>query len=157
MNCTKEICQEIALKYKYRKDFRSNDKNAYCASVNHKWLNDICSHMEKLMISAKYLSKDDCLEYALKCKTTREFTTKYISIYNKCIENNWLNEACLHMKRNKYCNYWTKEKCQEIALKYNHRSDFKDNDASVYRTSLHNKWMDEKFKNIRILFIFRKI
>jgi len=40
-------------------------------------------------------------------------------------------------------NYWTKDKCHEISLKYFTRGDFRKNDASAYRTSLSNKWLDD--------------
>jgi predicted GIY-YIG superfamily endonuclease len=40
-------------------------------------------------------------------------------------------------------NYWTKEKCQSVALKYNNRNEFRKNDASAYRTSIRHKWLDE--------------
>jgi len=41
----KEKCQEIALKYKYKKDFIKNDINAYNAAHRLKYLDDICDHM----------------------------------------------------------------------------------------------------------------
>ena len=40
-------------------------------------------------------------------------------------------------------NYWTKERCKDIALKYNNRNEFRKHDASCYRTSLKNKWLDD--------------
>ena len=39
-------------------------------------------------------------------------------------------------------NYWTKEKCNEISLKYKTRSEFRKNDASAYRTSIANNWLN---------------
>ena len=37
----------------------------------------------------------------------------------------------------KPCNYWTKEKCHEEALKYNTKNEF-DKNSSAY--ALHIKW-----------------
>jgi len=38
--------------------------------------------------------------------------------------------------------YWTKERCQEEALKYNIISDFMNNSSSAYAEALRNKWTD---------------
>jgi len=44
----------------------------------------------------------------------------------------------------KHCNnYWTKEKCKNIALKYNFRSEFRKYDTSAYRTAIANKWLND--------------
>ena len=44
----------------------------------------------------------------------------------------------------KHCNnYWTKDKCQLVALKYSNRNSFRNNDASAYRTAIAKKWLDE--------------
>ncbi len=38
---------------------------------------------------------------------------------------------------------WTKEKCHEVALKYNTRSEFQVQDKNVYCRVQHNGWLDE--------------
>ena len=39
--------------------------------------------------------------------------------------------------------YWTKEKCLEEALKYNHRVEYQKYNHSSYNSALLNKWLDE--------------
>lgn len=39
--------------------------------------------------------------------------------------------------------YWTKEKCQEEALKYKNKHDFRKNSNSSYQKSLKNRWLDD--------------
>jgi hypothetical protein len=39
--------------------------------------------------------------------------------------------------------YWTKEKCQEEALKYNSRFEFQRNSNGSYHYALRKKWLDE--------------
>jgi hypothetical protein len=39
--------------------------------------------------------------------------------------------------------YWTKERCQEEALKYNNRKDFNIYSKSAYLRSIKNRWIDE--------------
>lgn len=38
---------------------------------------------------------------------------------------------------------WTKEKCHEEALKYEHRIDFKKNTRGAYHSARINKWLDD--------------
>lgn len=40
-------------------------------------------------------------------------------------------------------NYWTKDNCKKVALKYNSRMNFKKYDASAYTTSIKNKWLSD--------------
>ena len=51
-------------------------------------------------------------------------------------------------------NYWTKEKCQVVALLYNNRNEFRKNDASVYRTALNKKWLDDLCSHMNYINIY---
>ncbi len=44
---TYEKCQEISKQYRNKKDFYTNDKNAYNAIIKHKW-HELLSHFEKM-------------------------------------------------------------------------------------------------------------
>lgn len=94
---TKEKCQEEALKYYNRVDYKKLNSSSYEAARRNKWLEEICKHM--------------------------------LNPYEKSIK-------------------WTKEKCQEEALKYNHRIDFKKNNPTAYNTSIRYKWSDEICKHM---------
>lgn len=39
-------CHEESLKYRYRNDFKKNSPSIYEKVRRHKWLNELCSHME---------------------------------------------------------------------------------------------------------------
>ena len=43
----------------------------------------------------------------------------------------------------KPCNYWTKERCHDAALKYKTRSEFTKNDCSGYSKAWEEKWLDD--------------
>lgn len=49
------------------------------------------------------------------------------------------------MKKRKPKGYWTKERCQEEALKYESRSEFKKYSGSAYNIVKKNKWLDELY------------
>ena len=43
---------------------------------------------------------------------------------------------------------WTKERCQEEALKYKHRNEFQKNSGSAYNSSRSNSWLNEICKHM---------
>jgi predicted GIY-YIG superfamily endonuclease len=48
MQRTKEICQQEALKYQTKREFRANNRNVYTYAYNHGYLDEICKHMISL-------------------------------------------------------------------------------------------------------------
>jgi len=47
------------------------------------------------------------------------------------------------MKDRKPMGYWTKEKCQEVTLQFDNKSDFMKNYLGAYKSCLRNNWLDE--------------
>lgn len=89
-------------------------------------------------------TKEVCQKEALKYKSRSEFKKKSPNIYNACVRNGWVDEVCQHMgtaliKKN----YWTKERCQEEALKYKTRSEFELGSPSAYVKCGYMGWKDE--------------
>ena len=64
---TKDKCKEIALKYSTRGEFSINDRTCYSISARHKWLDEICEHMEFIKKPSDYWTFERCKEAALKC------------------------------------------------------------------------------------------
>ena len=89
-------------------------------------------------------TKEKCQEESLKYESKFEYQKKSGSSYNSAYNNGWLNDICSHMKRPKSYNFkWTKEKCQEEALKYNRRIDFFNENPGVYSKCQKNNWLDD--------------
>ena len=98
------------------------------------------------------ITKDHCIISALKCETQKEFREKYSREYRYSYKNNFIKECCFHMITVKKPNkYWTKEKCQEEALKYNRRTDFQKYSHSANSIAVSNKWMDEICSHMELL------
>ncbi|MFA5586339.1 MAG: GIY-YIG nuclease family protein [Saccharofermentanales bacterium] len=73
---TFEKCREEALKYKYKIDFIKNSNGAYSSALKHKWLDDICSHMEilgnlKFRLVYSYEFDDNHVYVGLTCNEKR--------------------------------------------------------------------------------------
>ena len=99
---TKEKCQEDALKYINRKQFKENSCGAYYSSINNNWLDEVCSHMtNKIQKPKKYWTKEKCQEVLLTCKNIKEFKEKYGGGYNSVLKNNWINDIYSKNKHNK--------------------------------------------------------
>ena len=88
---------------------------------------------------------DKCKEEALKYKTRNEYKMGSESSYQKARINGWLDDICLHMEKrnNNPINYWTYEKCHELAIKYKFRTEFKNENRSAYNSAYKNKWLDD--------------
>lgn len=81
---------------------------------------------------------------AKKYNSRSEFQNKNSSAYSIAAKENLLDEICVHMNPLREApNYWTKEKCQERALLYKTKSDFKKHDGSAYTTAVREKWLNE--------------
>jgi hypothetical protein len=87
------------------------------------------------------LTKEECQEKALLCKTRSEFEKTYNSHYKKAKRENWLDDICPHMEI--LLNNWTKEECQEKALLCESRSEFKKTYNSHYNKALRENWLDD--------------
>jgi len=48
-------------------------------------------------------------------------------------------------------NYWTREKCQEEALKHEHKNDFINGSPGAYGSSRKNGWYDDITKHMKIV------
>ena len=139
---TKEKCAEEALKYDTRNKLFKNNRSAYDFSSKNGWLDEFYGVKNTLPLG--YWTKERCKEEALKYKYRKDFQVGSKCAYMRSYNNNWLDEICTHMIVNGNPNgYWTKEKCQEEALKYKSRSDFQRGSGSAYTKSSICGWMDE--------------
>ena len=103
---TKEDCKQEALKYSTKKDFKANNRNVYEFATNHKFLDEICSHMIKFKrikyYKAKFMcywTKKRCAKIALKYITRSTFAVGAKGAYKKASKYKWLDEICMHMTR----------------------------------------------------------
>jgi len=146
---SKDRCVEEAHKYQTRKDFQQQCHGAYAAAHRNKWLDEICSHMERPAAHNKYWTIERCHEEAFKYTTRRDFQEGNSGAYNAARRMGILDTICTHMTpKNKPSGYWTKNRCLKEAKKNRSLSDFRKNNPSAFIISWRNGWIDE----IRTLF-----
>lgn len=148
---TKERCQEIALKYKNKSDFRKGDNYPYVKSYKSGWLDEICSHMEEDdKTPSGYWSKEMCIKVSKKCENRKEFREKYKSAYTACYKNGWLDDI-IGVSKKQLRNFWTKEQCHKEALKYDYKKDFRKYSSVAFSRARENKWLDDICGHMKII------
>jgi predicted GIY-YIG superfamily endonuclease len=95
---TKEKCIEEALKYDNRTEYFNCSKSAAIAFKNG-WIEEILSHIPRLINKNGYWTKDKCCEEALKYETRKEFAKCSKHVYCVSYENGWLDDVCSHMRK----------------------------------------------------------
>jgi len=135
---TKDKCLEEAMKYDSRKKFNINSISAYNRSRKEGWLDDICSHMIQKVKPNGYWTKERCKDISLKYDRRVDFFKNDSVSYNTCQKNGWLDEVCVHMKKE-----YTKEECKKMILEYNSRIEIRDKNTKLYYVLRKYKWLDE--------------
>nr|DAI89599.1 MAG TPA: GIY-YIG nuclease superfamily protein [Caudoviricetes sp.] len=148
---TFDICKAEALKYKHRSDFKYNSPSFYNSACRNKWLNDICAHMIYIQLPNGYWNLERCTEESLKYNTRVSFGDNCPGAYGSAKRNGWLDDLCKNMEPQKKPNgYWTKEKCEEEALKYQYFSDFIKNSPGAVSPSREGGWYEDITKHFKI-------
>jgi predicted GIY-YIG superfamily endonuclease/isopentenyldiphosphate isomerase len=137
---TFDKCQQEALNYNTKIDFKNNSRSAYKKALINNWLSQICSHMIIKRHHNGFWTKERCQEEALKYNTKNEFKKNSKSSYAISLKNNWINDICSHMILN---NDWTFENCKKEALKYKTKSEFYILSNSAYNSAYRNNWLNE--------------
>ena len=89
-------------------------------------------------------TKERCRIEAKKYKYKIDFIKKSQSAYVIANKNGWINEICKHMYiQKKENNYWTKERCHEIAKKCKYKYELKKKNPTVYKKLINMGWVDE--------------
>ena len=102
---TEERCTEEARQHKTRSDFHKSSGGAYNAAKRYEILELICGHMElgksrssDWSFELPFLSKEEIFGAAAKHKTISDFAILNPVVFAEAESNNWLEEACKHMK-----------------------------------------------------------
>jgi predicted GIY-YIG superfamily endonuclease len=87
---------------------------------------------------------DTCKIESSKYKTIIEFRKNEKWAYHIAVKNGWLYDFFGYdVKKNNKSNYWTKEKCIEVALMCKTKTDFKSQYGGAYMKAYRNEWLDD--------------
>ena len=156
LEITKDNLQELVNKYETRLEFKQNNLSAYNHAYNLNILNDLFKNHPNQgfqRTSSKKYTKEYLQELVNKYETRYDFQKNNQPAYLATIKRKLLNELFknhpnqgLSLDRNPN-NYWTKEKIQKEADKYETRYDFSKKNILAYGAARKRKLVDELFKN----------
>ncbi len=86
---------------------------------------------------------ETCMKEAQKYLHRGDFRKSSPSAYNVARENNWLDTYDWFEEKAKPNGYWTKERCEEEAHKYQSRTEFMRGSSSAYSTASRKGWIDK--------------
>jgi hypothetical protein len=140
---------ETALKYFTRSEFSEGNKPAYSKAIRSGWIDDVTKHMTSIKRKPKnYWTYDRVEEEAKKYNRISEFRKGSESAYGKAFRSGWLDDVTKHMVQViKPRGYWTYDRVEEEAKKYNTRSEFKRANRSAYNRAYKNGWIDDVTKH----------
>jgi hypothetical protein len=88
-----EACKKEASDYESRDQFRLGSPGAYDSANDRGWLDEICSHMLKLIESRNHWNKANVLKEAKNYKTMTEFRKAKSGAVDAASVNKWLPEV----------------------------------------------------------------
>ena len=136
-----------AKKYQTRGEFAQKSLNAYNSARNRGILDDVCSHMDSVLINWTH---EMILEEAKKYQTRNYFkrnSKAYAIARERCI----LDDVCSHM--DSVLINWTHEMILEEAKKHKTRYDFQKNNSKAYEAAKTRGILDEVCSHMEVLFV----
>jgi predicted GIY-YIG superfamily endonuclease len=144
-----ENIKKVSILCETKNEFIQRFPNEYDAAHKYKWLDEVCSHMDKF----KFIwTKEECHQKALLCKNRLEFANLYPNEYSACRRNKWLDEVCSHMEKLRF--FYSKEECHQKALLCNKIIEFQTKYYNYYRKAYKEKWLDEVCSHMEKLRFF---
>lgn len=139
----KDNVLNISKKYTSYKEFIKNEQVAYHAASKYGFLDKITQHMKKDRPQGYWNDKENVLNFAKQFKTRTEFYQSGTGAPHAAAKHGWIDEATEHMTRvQREKGYWTFERLQLEAQKYNRRSDFKKKSSTAYNNARRLEYLD---------------
>lgn len=141
-----ETCKAEALKYDTIQKFIAHSPEIYRNAYDNYFINKICDHMIpsfEINKTCKW-NYETCRIEALKYNTRNEFNKKNRSAYEYALSCDILKDISVHMPvRVKRNGYWGRIRCQEEALKYKTRTQFRNYSYKAYITTIEKDWFED--------------
>lgn len=157
-NWTKEMLQKEADKYKTRGEFKKKSVGAYVKSMRLGLLDDLFKNHSNLgrdenRNTKNYWTEEKLQDEVNKYKTRGEFWENNSGAANIVLAKGLMNKLFNnhpnsgHTDKQVIFGYWTEEKLQEEANKYQSRQEFRDNSKAAYSAAAKRKLFDILFDN----------
>jgi hypothetical protein len=136
----KENCKNEASKYKTRQEWHEKSPASYSVARKKGWADEFIPNLRKSR------TKEECAEQANKYCTIKEWEANDPNSCCYARKKGWMKELTKHMVilcPHRPKGFWTKERLQEKALKYNNPTDWYKGDQASYSAALKSGWYKE--------------
>lgn len=136
---TEDVCQQEALKYTSRKEFRRKCRGAYDKAKECGWL-DSYTWLTFYKPHSEW-DYESCKEEAKKYQSRRDFQKYSYGAYSQARKQGWIAEFYPTPLR-RFLGY---DECKQLASKYHSISELLANDKSLYNTLRKKGWIGDFF------------
>jgi hypothetical protein len=145
---TKEEVALSASKYQTIRDWRANEASAYNKALKMKWIDEVTSHMTRLIKVSGHWTKDAVVQSASQYKSQTAWKKEHGGAWNKAVKMGWIGDACAHMgfmdeAKIKPQGYWTKDRVLESAKKFKTQAEWNKAEASAVGVASKKGWIKE--------------
>lgn len=145
---TKEEVALSASKYLTIRDWRANEETIYNKALKMKWLDEVTTHMTRIIKVSGHWTKEAVIESAIEFKTQTEWKNQHGGAWSKAVKMGWIQEACAHMdfmdeSKIKPQGYWTKDRVLESAKKYMTQAEWNKAETSAVGVASKKGWIKE--------------
>ncbi len=135
---TYERCYAEAQKYKTQKEFGEKSNGAYQFASRKGWIKDY-TWFEKPF----RWSRELCEQESRKYTTIYDFYNNNKKAYSAAVRYGWLDSFTWLQRIVRPNGYWTRERCEEEARKYNTKGEFLKGCSAAHSASVRNGWLDD--------------
>jgi hypothetical protein len=145
---TKEEVAHSASKYLTIRDWRANEETAYNKALKMKWLDEVTSHMTRLIKTSGHWTKEVVIQSATQFKSQTAWKKEYGGAWSKAVKMGWIEDACAHMdfldeSKIKPQGHWTKDRVLESAKKYKTQAEWNKAETSAVGVASKKGWIKE--------------
>jgi hypothetical protein len=145
---TKEEVALSASKYSTIRDWRANAEAAYNKALKMKWLDEVTTHMTRLIKVSGHWTNEAVHQSAIEFKTQTAWKKAHGGAWRKAVQMGWIQEVCAHMdfmdeSKIKPQGYWTKDRVLESAKKYKTQAEWNKAETSAVAVANKKGWIKE--------------
>lgn len=137
-------------KYTNRTDFKVGSQNAYNSAREYKWLDEMywLANNHGKHPKGYWKNKENMMSEAMKYSTKDEFKRGNLTAFLAAYKYGYIDDMVWLIKQKQHKNgYWTYERIEQEALKYNTKTEFFKGNQTAYKAALKLGIIDDFFIN----------
>lgn len=136
-----DTCLESASEFETKIEWRKHQSSAYLAACKNGWL-DICWPISDDRKPSGYWTLERCINSATQFKNRNEWDKGQSGAYCAAKRNGWL-DTCLPLGDDKKPpDYYTLDRCLELAMSFNTKSDWVKGHKISFNAANKKNWVE---------------